>query len=63
MESIIVPAICFLIGVFWTHFVMDKDVYKNGQVDALSGNIKYELVEHKDGTKTWEKIEEDETDN
>lgn len=28
--------------------------YKQGQIDALSGVVKFELVQHPDGTKTWE---------
>ena len=34
--------------------------YKEGQVDALSGNkIQYELIEQKDKTKIWEEIKKD----
>ena len=33
--------------------------YKQGQIDALTGKVKYELVEHDDGTRTWEEIEEE----
>jgi uncharacterized membrane protein YdjX (TVP38/TMEM64 family) len=32
--------------------------YKRGQIDALIGNIKYELVINPDSTRTWEKINE-----
>jgi len=32
--------------------------YENGQIDALTGKIKYELVEHLDKTKAWEKIKD-----
>ena len=35
--------------------VVIVDPYKRGQIDALTGNIKYSLVEHKDGTKSWER--------
>ena len=28
--------------------------YRQGQIDALTGTVKYELVSHPDGTKTWE---------
>ena len=27
--------------------------YKNGQVDALTGRIKYELVTNSDSSKSW----------
>lgn len=29
--------------------------YKQGQIDALSGHIKYELITNSDSTKTWRK--------
>ena len=32
--------------------------FKDGQVKALTGTIKYELVVQQDSTRTWEKIEE-----
>ena len=35
------------------------DAYKQGQIDALTNNIKYELIEHPDGTKSWESIEDE----
>lgn len=31
-----------------------REGYKQGQIDALSGSIEYELRENKDGSKTWE---------
>ena len=34
----------------------DQQHYRQGQVDALSGVVKYELVEQPDGSKSWEKI-------
>lgn len=30
------------------------ETYKDGQIDALSGKIKYELVRHDNHTVTWE---------
>lgn len=30
--------------------------YKKGQIDAINGNIKYELVKNSDGTTSWEEI-------
>ena len=35
-----------------------REPYKHGQIDALTGNIKYELIENSDSTKTWERINE-----
>ena len=40
-----------------------KRNYERGYLDACKdfhqGKIKYELVEHADGTRTWEKVEEE----
>ena len=33
--------------------------YKEGQIDALTGQIKYELVIQPDSTRTWELIKTD----
>ena len=46
IASIVVfSAICWHVG------------YKKGQIDALGEkNIEYHLVDHHDGSKTWEKI-------
>lgn len=39
-------------------FAITQDIfgttYKHGQIDALTGKIKYELVTNPDSTKTWE---------
>ena len=32
-------------------------LYKQGQVDALSGNVKFHLVESSDGSRKWERKE------
>ncbi len=32
--------------------------YKQGQIDVLTNNVKYELVTKPDSTRTWEKINE-----
>jgi len=32
--------------------------YKRGQVDAITGKIKYKLIEHVDKSTTWEWINE-----
>lgn len=31
-----------------------KEKYKQGQIDAVTGNMKYELVVQPDSTTTWE---------
>lgn len=44
-------------GIGMILFVIISNIeYKNGQVDAINGQIKYELVNHPDSTKTWERI-------
>lgn len=32
--------------------------YKQGQIDAINGVVKYELIENPDQTKTWRRIKE-----
>ena len=51
----------FIIGFAGYCIAQDKyeNDYKRGQVDALTGNIKYELVTHEDMTRTWELIGND----
>ena len=46
-----------LLGIFVWHIITSGD-YKQGQVDALTGKIRYELIVNEDSTKTWERIEE-----
>lgn len=39
----------------------EKSIYEQGYIDACKdfykGKLKYDLVENKDGTKVWKKIE------
>ena len=43
-----------------SYFVIQKEnPYKQGQIDALTGKIKYELKTNPDSTKTWEFIEKE----
>ena len=44
----------FMLGVLAGCLLLKS--YKEGQVDALTGNIKYKLVVNKDRTSTWEYI-------
>ena len=48
----------FMIGIVVTLFIFKYvvDPYKQGQVDALTGNVKYELVTQDDSTKVWKEI-------
>jgi len=45
--------ICCIIAVI---DIADGNEYKKGQIDALTGKIKYHLVVNSDSTKTWELI-------
>ena len=51
----------FVIGVIMSLiliFIISKHTifYKWGQIDALTGKVKFELVTQPDSTRTWEKI-------
>lgn len=51
----------FMIGMVVTLLIImviycGMDPYKQGQVDALTGNVKYELVTQDDSTKVWKEI-------
>jgi len=48
----------FMIGIVVTLLIFKyvMDPYKQGQVDALTGNVKYELVTQDDSTKVWKEI-------
>lgn len=48
----------FMIGIVVTLLIFKyvADPYKQGQVDALTGNIKYELVTQDDSTRVWKEI-------
>ncbi len=35
---------------------IEPTVYKEGQIDALTGNVKYHLVVNPDSTRTWKRI-------
>lgn len=41
---------------FFIYSILVAGDYKRGQVDAITGNIKYEKVTHEDETVTWEEI-------
>jgi hypothetical protein len=47
---------CLAIGIGQ----ISKDIgYRQGQIDALTNNVKYKLVIMPDSTKVWEKIMEE----
>lgn len=44
----------FLFGLtIWSLDIFDT-AYREGQIDALTGKVKYELKTNSDSTKTWE---------
>ena len=48
----------FIIGsLFMVVLVIALDLYKEGQVDCINGEIYYELIVHEDKTSSWEKIQ------
>ncbi len=52
-------AIGFLVGVLLLAFALyvtpTDYFYKRGQIDCLTGQVKYELVTLDDSTRVWEK--------
>lgn len=49
----------FIIGLFfWAIFTAEGKGYEEGQIDALSGNVKYCKVVQSDGSVQWELIKE-----
>ena len=53
---IIASILCLFLGIGGCEVNMEL-MYRQGQIDALSGNkIQYELINNPDGTVTWEKI-------
>lgn len=50
-------AVGLVVGAFFGSLLMScwcENDYKNGQIDALTGKIKYELVVQADSTRVWE---------
>lgn len=56
----------FLIGLFFGFFlwvIISTELpsmtphYRQGQIDALTGEVRYELVDQPDGTREWVEIE------
>jgi hypothetical protein len=55
--SFVVPFIMLALSLFVTLANSERE-YKQGQIDALTNKIKYELVTNADSTKTWKEIKE-----
>lgn len=49
-----------IIGFCGCGFLMDifQPHYKDGQIDAITGKIQFELVTMPDSTRVWKKIKE-----
>lgn len=39
------------------HWLIEPAAYQRGQIDALTGVVKYELVENPDQTREWKRKE------
>ena len=48
--------LCCLFIVILLLLVDSEETYKQGQIDALTKKIKYELVTNADSSKTWKEI-------
>lgn len=48
--------ICYIIFGLSMLIGVSAITYKEGQIDALTGDVKYELVEKEDMTKEWVRI-------
>ena len=53
---IVVMIIMFCLGLVFMGVTIHDTGYKNGQIDALTGKVKYELVEYPNKTKSWVEI-------
>ena len=50
--------IILLICTVWFPSISKRDGYKQGQIDAMQGKIKYRLSRNENGEEVWTKIEE-----
>jgi hypothetical protein len=62
MEEELIIAIFFFVTflgmVAYVIYANYHEGYKKGQIDALSGNVKYELKENEQGETTWQEIKD-----
>lgn len=54
-------AITYVVIGFALYFIIDdhKDTYRNGQIDAIRGIIKYKLTRNEKGEEVWTKTNND----
>lgn len=57
MVSIVIFLFAFVFGMVFGNLVVNS--YKLGQIDAINGDIKYELRELYQGEMKWKRIQED----
>ena len=57
IEKVIVIGTIFIIGLIIGALTFATLEYKRGQIHALTGNIKYELITLSDSTKVWKWID------
>ena len=53
--SVILLGVGIILGILWGVYLSHND-YRQGQIDSLTGKIKYELRINSDSTVTWHKI-------
>ena len=54
LSFIITTTLLGVMGVMGILNIISTDSYKDGQIDAINGNIKYHLVTQPDSTVAWE---------
>lgn len=52
---VVMMLMLFIIGVT-IGILYTTNYYKQGQIDALTGKIKYRLIVNPDSTRTWERV-------
>lgn len=62
MDKVDVFCAGFIVGGLFSTILLavldaNNGSYRDGQIDALTGTVQYELVTHADSTKTWERID------
>jgi len=55
---LIVAIVMYFFGIVTGDIMRADFYYKQGQIDAINGIIKYELVEQDDKTVDWQRIKE-----
>lgn len=53
-DEVALGALVYAVCISASIAVVLVEAYKMGQVDALTGKVKYELKTNADSTKTWE---------